>query len=445
MTNPSSPLSYLTQTCRLRRNVLTGELLYAQPASNTSTLKSQTSNLNSQTYWLPLSKEGRNTILLTAQDNGIALTDETLDRFVHSTLVEQWNPAQEWLDSLPKWDGEDHVFDLSQRIVTSNPDWSRRFQKWMLQMVARWMGRDVPQRDILVPVLVGQWGFGKTSFCNLILPPTLRQYYTDKIKLSSSAEVYELITTNLLVNIDEFYQDNSNYQPIVRYLFSRSTPVFRRPYGSTEEPRRQHAAFVATTGNMHPMTDAAGAAHLVCVEVGHKIDLQTPIPYAQLYAQLRDELRDSHSLGEGRGETLYLLTDEEREGMAIQNSPFQEADNLVKMVRLLYANPPRGQKAKAITLDSIIDRMMQEYPYWTPGEHVNQDVGFALQEAGFTRSRIHGRSCYRIVPRDPRRFDFVEEQPEEKKKDDFANNPLARALLAGLGGPNPTLSKGEGE
>lgn len=418
MTNLLSPLSYLTQTCRLRRNVLTGELLYAQPAPNVSTL-------NSQTHWLPLSKEGRNTILLMAQDSGIALTDETLDRFVHSTLVEQWNPAQEWLDSLPEWDGEDYVFNLSQRIVTSNPDWGSRFHKWMLQMVARWMRHDVPQRDIIVPVLVGQWGFGKTSFCNLILPPALRQYYTDKIRPSSSGEVYELITTNLLINIDEFYQDNSNYQPIVRYLFSRSTPVFRRPYGSTEEPRRQYAAFIATTGNMHPMTDAAGAAHLVCVEVGHKIDLQTPIPYAQLYAQLRDELKTS--------KLPYLLTDEEREGMAIQNSPFQEADNLVKMVRLLYANPPHGQKAKAITLDTIIDRMMQEYPYWTPGEHVNQDVGFALQEAGFTRSRIHGRSCYRIVPRDPRRFDFVEEQPEEKKKDDFANNPLAKALLAGLG------------
>ena len=105
----------------------------------------------------------------------------------------------------------------------------------------------------------------------------------------------------------------------------------------------------------------------------------------------------------------------------------------MKMVRLLYANPPKGQKAKAVYIDTIIDRLMQEYPYWTPGDHVNQDVGLALQEAGFTRSRIHGRSCYRIVPRDPRRLDFNDDSTEEKKKDDFADNPLAQALLAGLG------------
>ena len=414
-------ITYLEEKHRLRRNVLTGELLYADNDSEQCE------------HWHRLSKEGRNTLILEAERDGVMLTDETLDRFVHSTLIDPWNPAREWLESLPEWDGEDHVFDLSQRIVTSNPDWGDRFDKWLLQTVARWMDMEVPHRDIIVPVLVGQWGYGKTSFCNLILPPTLRLYYTDKIKLSSSADVYELLTTNLLVNLDEFYQENTLQEPLVRYLFSRSTPVFRRAYGTTEEPRRQYAGFIATTGNLHPMTDAAGAAHLACVEVGHKIDL-SPIPYEQLYAQLREELEDGAD---------YLLTDDERERMAGQNSPFEEADNLVKMVRLLYANPPKGQKAKAVYIDTIIDRLMQEYPYWTPGEHVNQDVGFALQEAGFTRSRIHGRSCYRIVPRDPRRLDFTEDVQEEKKQDDMADNPLAQALLAGLGvRPTQALPKG---
>lgn len=164
------------------------------------------------------------------------------------------------------------------------------------------------------------------------------------------------------------------------------------------------------------------------MEVGHQIDLATPIPYEQLYAQLMAQLEDGADTS---------LSEDEREAMAIQNSPFQEADNLVKMVSLLYAAPPKGKKAKAVYIDAIIDRLMKEYPYWTPGEHVNQDVGFALQEAGFTRSRIHGRSCYRIVPRDPRRLDFIDEPAEEDKKESVADNPLARALLAGLGGLAP--------
>ena len=402
-------LSYLQRRCSLRRNVLTGETLYAPQGTDD---------------YQPLSREARNTLILEAAREGVDVADATLDRFVHSTLVTDWNPAEEWLDGLDSWDGTDRVADLANRIITSNADWVSLFHKWMLQMVARWTGREVAHRDTVVPVIVGQFGFGKTSFCGLLLPPSLRRYYTDQIKLRSTAEVHQLVVGNLLLCIDEFYQENTDQAPAVRYLLSRSTPVFRSPYGITQLPRRGMAAFIATTGNLHPMTDAAGAARLVCVEAEHAINLETPIPYEQLYAQLRDELDDGAD---------YALTDTERERMAVQNAPFQEADNLVKMIRTLFAQPPRGKRVKATYIDAIIDRLMKEYPYWTPGEHVNQDVGFALQEAGFVRSRIHGRSCYKVVERDSRKLDFVEDSPADPAVDNIDNNPLARALLSGLG------------
>lgn len=404
-------LTYLESQCRLRRNVLTGETLYAP---------------SDMTEYRPLSVEAKNTLLLMANSQGVDLTDQQLQQYIHSTIIEQWNPAKNWMESLEPWDGNDYVGELAQRIITSNPDWPHRFHKWMLQMVARWMGLTVAQNDVIVPVIVGQFGYGKTTFCNLILPPSLRHYYTDQVRVRQMADVHELVTTHLLVALDEFYQENTDQLPAVRYLFSRSTPVQRWPYGTTREPRKNYAAFIATTGNLHPMTDAAGAAHLVCVEITHAIDTKTPINYDQLYAQLAEELENGED---------YSLTDEEREAMAVQNSPFQEADNLVKMVSMLYAAPPKGKKVKATYIDAIIDRLMKEYPYWTPGEHVNQDVGFALQDAGFTRTRIHGRSAYKVVEKDPRKIDeSFDNEPKENEEENFDNNPLARALLAGLGG-----------
>ena len=404
-------LTYLESQCRLRRNVLTGETLYAP---------------SDITEYRPLSVEAKNTLLLMANSQGVDLTEQQLEQYIHSTIIEQWNPAKNWMESLEPWDGNDYVGELAQRIITSNPDWPHRFHKWMLQMVARWMGLTVAQNDVIVPVIVGQFGYGKTTFCNLILPPSLRHYYTDQVRVRQMADVHELVTTHLLVALDEFYQENTDQLPAVRYLFSRSTPVQRWPYGTTREPRKNYAAFIATTGNLHPMTDAAGAAHLVCVEITHAIDTKTPIDYDQLYAQLTEELENGED---------YSLTDEEREAMAVQNSPFQEADNLVKMVSMLYAAPPKGKKVKATYIDAIIDRLMKEYPYWTPGEHVNQDVGFALQDAGFTRTRIHGRSAYKVVEKDPRKIDeSFDNEPKENEEENFDNNPLARALLAGLGG-----------
>lgn len=401
-------LTYLESRCQLRRNVLTGETLYAIP--------------NSDEYLL-LSREAINTLILEAGREGVGLSEGLLKRYAESTLIAPWNPAEAWLHSLDEWDGTDHVAALADRIITTNPDWPQRFHKWMLQMVARWIGYEVAQRDVLVPTIVGQYGYGKSSFCNIILPPDLRRYYTDQVRLRSTSEVHRIVTTNLLTCIDEFYQENTEQEVLSRYLFSRSTPVFRASYGVTEEPRTNYSAFIANTGNLHPMTDAAGAAHLVCVEIQHRIDIATPVPYEQLYAQLLAEVENGVDYG---------LTDEEREAMAVQNSPFQEADNLVKMVTMLYAPPPKGKRVKAKDIDTIVDRLMKEYPYWTPGEHVNQDVGFALQEAGFARSRIHGRSCYKVIEKDPRKLDFVEE-PQTPDKDGLDNNPLAKALLSGLG------------
>ena len=116
-------LNYLRRHCSLRRNVLSGETMFAPQSGDDYQL---------------LTREARNTLILEAAGEGIALTDETLERFVHSTLITDWNPAEEWLDRLDAWDGTDRVTDVANRIITSNPDWVALFHKWMLQMVARW-------------------------------------------------------------------------------------------------------------------------------------------------------------------------------------------------------------------------------------------------------------------------------------------------------------------
>ena len=72
-----------------------------------------------------------------------------------------------------------------------------------------------------------------------------------------------------------------------------------------------------------------------------------------------------------------LIAEAEREGMAVQNSPFQEADNLVKMVTMLYAAAPRGKKVKATYVDAIIEAvrwLLQDATYMT-GEILRLDGG----------------------------------------------------------------------
>ncbi|MGV2541866.1 P-loop ATPase, partial [Bacillus pumilus] len=63
----------------------------------------------------PLSKEAANTLVLEAGRDGVGLTDALLTRYLESTLIEQWNPAEAWLGELDEWDGTDHVTPFAQR------------------------------------------------------------------------------------------------------------------------------------------------------------------------------------------------------------------------------------------------------------------------------------------------------------------------------------------
>ena len=95
-------LTYLESQCRLRRNVLTGETLYAP---------------TDMAEYKPLSVEAQNTLLLMANSQGVDLSEEQLQQYIHSTIIEQWNPAKSWMESLEPWDGNDYVEELAQRII----------------------------------------------------------------------------------------------------------------------------------------------------------------------------------------------------------------------------------------------------------------------------------------------------------------------------------------
>ena len=368
-------LTYLESQCRLRRNVLTGETLYAP---------------TDMAEYKPLSVEAQNTLLLMANSQGVDLSEEQLQQYIHSTIIEQWNPAKSWMESLEPWDGNDYVEELAQRIITSNPDWPHRFHKWMLQMVARWMGLTVAQNDVIVPVIVGQFGYGKTTFCNLILPPSLRRYYTDQVRVRQMADVHELVTTHLLVALDEFYQENTDQLPAVRYLFSRSTPVQRWPYGTTREPRKNYAAFIATTGNLHPMTDAAGAAHLFCVEITHAIDTKTPIDYDQLYAQVMHELQED--------EAPYWFHNDEVARIQQLNQEYMEVKDMAELVEICFRKPNEGEHAKTMSSTEMLKVIKDKYPSLEINHSAKVHLGNAMKDLGFEVKICHNVAHYFAVP-----------------------------------------------
>ena len=64
-------------------------------------------------------------------------------------------------------------------------------------MVAQALNINRDHGNSMVPLLIGGQGIRKSTFCKNILPPSLREYYMDDIKMDNAeqAKIKRLLTT----------------------------------------------------------------------------------------------------------------------------------------------------------------------------------------------------------------------------------------------------------
>ena len=364
---PSQLLTYKTEAFlnsryELRKNVMTGVAQYR----------------SKDTYdyrFCDLTKEAMNTMSIQALKAGLDSWDKDIKRYVESTLIPEYDPVNEWLEQLPKWDGQDRVTPLAERIKTDNTHWINDFHKWMLSMVAHWKGIDRNHGNAIVPMLIGKQGCGKSAFCGMLLPEELRDYYIDKIDFKNETAINLGLTSFALINIDEFDMLSKSQQPLLKHLISKSDVKMRPPYGKAYEMRRRYASFIATTNNLRPLPDdKSGSRRFICIVVKEMIDYLTPIDYPQLYAQLQAEI--------ARGDR-YWFEEAENQRIINENRNFERVGNIEKMISLKLRPADNGDKSTLKALDEIVDILDRSFPNFHRTKNVNIEVGRALNHLGY--------------------------------------------------------------
>ena len=364
---PSQLLTYKTEAFlnsryELRKNVMTGVAQYRSKDSF-------------DYRFSDLTKEAMNTMSIRALKAGLDSWDKDIKRYVESTMIPEFDPVNEWLEQLPKWDGCDRVTPLAERIKTSNPHWMEDFHKWLLSMVAHWKGIDRNHGNAIVPMLIGPQGCGKSSFCGILLPEELRDYYIDKIDFKNETAINLGLTSFALINIDEFDMLSKSQQPLLKHLISKSDVKMRPPYGKAYEQRRRYASFIATTNNMRPLPDdKSGSRRFVCIVVENQIDTLTPIDYPQFYAQLVAEI--------ARGDR-YWFDEDENQRIIDENRQFERVGSLEKMISLTFRRADDKDKSKLKSVDEIVEILNNSFPNFHLTKGINVEVGRALNRLGY--------------------------------------------------------------
>jgi predicted P-loop ATPase len=374
---------FLQEEYAFRRNLLSGKIEFCE--------RKDAESINYRT----LAREDMNSIVLAAEEampemKGLRQRVETI---VYSRMTPDYDPIREWLQALPEWDQKNHVDALLDRLPGLRAEQRYWLHVWLRSMVAHWLGADELHANELVPTIIGPQGCGKSTFCRLLLPEHLREYFLDHVNLANKFDKEMALTNNLLVNVDELDQVRRSQQAELKQLLSKSRVNGRPIYGRAQDDRRRYASFVATTNNLHPLHDPTGSRRFLCIEIpfGKLIDNQTSIDYGQLYAQLLSEFR--------AGER-YWLTEEETRCLQRANAPYQSTLDMERMVDTCFRHPAGDEPCRPLVMSDIVDIVARQYPFVRPTQASKVQLGLALSARGYEHTRDNQARHYYVVPID---------------------------------------------
>ena len=340
---------------------------------------------NTTTYRM-IDKRMMNSLSYKAMMQGIDCKDADVKRFLFSDQIATHHPFQDYMAALPEWDGTDRVTMLGAR-VSGKAMWLNGFHRWMLGMVAQWLGYPARCANALAPILISaEQGMCKSTFCSILLPEELRGYYTDKFAITSTSGCEQKISTFGLINMDEFDQYTERMMTILKNLMQMKKVNYRKCFKAYYSDLPRIASFIGTSNEKSLLTDETGSRRFLCIEVEKPIDC-SPIDYPQLYAQLKFELESGKR---------YWLSKEEEEEIQLHNRAFYRHSPEEEAFFKVFALPKDGEPCTELMSVDIHRILLKRFPVLMRGVKPTR-IGRIMTKIGATRIHTDKGNVYELT------------------------------------------------
>ena len=354
-----------------------------------------------------------------AADTGKRVLKNDVMDVLRSDFARLYHPVREYIESLPAWDGKDRVKELCSHVIESEefpystlcqpsrevenwlPPSDRRscdssffnlhsslfewaLHKWLVACVASWMSDLSSNHEIFV--LIGSQGIYKTTFFRHLLPPQLRMYFWENAHNSfSSKDDHLALAENCLVEIEEIDLQNPRDISELKALATSEKVKERRPYARFREEKHRLASFCGSGNQQHFLSDDTGNRRWLCFKVNHIDDPRTwALDYDQLYAQLRDELRQGFR---------YWFDPDEQRIVEQQNQAFRIESDEEQLIRSRLRPPRTTDKITLMNAASIC----QFINGGVVGRGLSsRKVSLAMTKLGFKRVRTNQGAFYEV-------------------------------------------------
>jgi hypothetical protein len=359
---------------------------------NVLTTNCEVKRNDSDEDYIVIGKREKNTIVLNAQQAGLNCWDKDVERVINSSETALYHPFIDYFNRLPKWDGKDRVSDLAKR-VSDKPLWVNGFHRWLLSATAQWMNveGENARANCVAPLLIStEQGWGKSTFCRIILPKELRDYYTEHFDLAKETSCEQRLGDFGLINLDEFDKYSSKKMPLLKNMLQERALSVKRAYAHSETRLHRIASFIGTSNRRDLLTDTTGSRRFICIELQKQIDCETPIEYAQLYAQLKEEVLS--------GERTYFTKEEEREIQQNNRLYYRSVPEIEAFHRHFRMASQADEGAEFMTASEIYKRMQKSEKAVMRGV-TPAKLARILPEIG---ARVHQNLCngYYVIVKD---------------------------------------------
>ena len=309
---------------------------------------------------------------------------------IESDSVPDFHPFKDYLDRLPKWDGQDYILGMSVSVsVKGSLDkqalFAQYLKKWLVGMVAAWVDDTVVNNVILV--LIGEQGSYKTTWFNYLLPPELKQYFYTKTNANRMGRDDLLTLAQYgLVCCEEL--DTMRPAELNQLKAAVTMPSIdeRAAYAHFHEHRQHIASFCGTGNNVQFLSDPTGNRRWLPFEVD-SIDSPRdhPFNYEGIYAQAYALYQQGFQ---------YWFSRSEIQKLSEHNKAFETVDMEKELISSRFRNPGEGEKSVFMTATEILQAISGSL---SQNISINR-IGRAMTDLGYVRVRSNGDRGFRVVP-----------------------------------------------
>ncbi len=209
-----------------------------------------------------------NNIFIKMSLDGLNFSLPNLMAFLKSDLIHHYNAFTRYFESLPEWSGDaDHIQNLASYVKLKpevRPRFENHFKKWLVRVVKCAIVDSYFNKQAFILVHDKQ-NSGKSTFCRFLCPPALSNYIAENLSIDKDSRI--LLTTNLLINLDELSTLSKVEINSLKSLFSKDKINDRLPYDRKNSIIPRRASFIGSTNQAEFLNDESGSVRWLCFQI----------------------------------------------------------------------------------------------------------------------------------------------------------------------------------